>query len=467
MSQSRPETILVVDDEEAVLNSVRRTLRSAGLGEVVTSSDPREVLDLLDANDVAVMLLDLVMPHIGGRDVLARVAELYPEIPVIVVTAEQDARTAVECMKLGAWDYLLKPASAEELVATVERAMQHREVVDENRGLRSKLLNETLERPEAFNQIVTDDQAMERVFAYLEVVARGSHPILITGETGTGKELIAKAIHRVSGSRGPFVAVNVAGLDDTMFSDTLFGHRPGAFTGASGVRKGMVENAAGGTLFLDEIGDLAEASQVKLLRLLQEREYQPLGADSSKRLEARVVAATHQDASKLRTDLYFRLRSYHVRIPPLRERMGDLPLLIGRFVREAAQDLKKEPPKVPQELYRALGRYQFPGNIRELRAMAFDAVARHAEGTLPIEPFVESMSYRVDGDLDGAGTALQLSSGMIITDSEWKELERTNIVNALERSNWKISGRGGAADLLGLRPSTLESRIKSFSIQRP
>jgi DNA-binding NtrC family response regulator len=405
------------------------------------------------------------MPHIGGRELLERIASSHPEIPVVVVTAEQDVRVAVDCMKVGAYDYLLKPVGADELMATVRRALEHRELRDENARLRSKLLDQDLEQPRAFAGLITADASMIRVFAYLEVIARGSHPALITGETGTGKELIARALHELSGRRGPFVAVNVAGLDDTMFSDTLFGHRPGAFTGASGTRRGMIEQAGRGTLFLDEIGDLAEASQVKLLRVLQEREYYTLGDDTPRRLEARVIAATHQDPSRLRRDLYFRLRSYHVRIPPLRERLGDLPLLINHIVREAAQDLGKQPPVVPDRLYRALGRYEFPGNIRELRAMVFDAVARHTTGPLPVDPFIEAMGVQAIDDEDTVRG--DVTRGDIISEPQWREMERTNLLNALRRANWKISGRGGAAELLHVKPSTLESRMKAFAIEKP
>ncbi len=329
-------TILVVDDEEAVLNGVRRTLRAAGFENVLMCRDPRDVEPLLDADRVSLILLDLMMPHLTGHELLERIVASHPEIPVIVVTAEQDIRTAVECMKNGAYDYLVKPSAGPELVAVIERALAHRELREENARLRAKLLQEALAHPEQFDEIITVDAAMHALFAYLEVIAPGSNPVLISGETGSGKELFARAIHNLSGRRGPFCAVNVAGLDDTMFSDTLFGHKPGAFTGAVGTRKGMIESAGRGTLFLDEIGDLSEASQVKLLRVLQEREYHTLGDDVPKRLEARVVAATHQDPAKLRRDLYFRLRGYHVRIPPLRERTGDLPSLVNHFVREAA-----------------------------------------------------------------------------------------------------------------------------------
>jgi DNA-binding NtrC family response regulator len=455
-------TILVVDDEEAVLNGVRRTLRAEGFENVLMCRDPRDVEPLLDAEPVSLILLDLMMPHITGRELLERIAASHPEIPVIVVTAEQDVRTAVACIKSGAYDYLLKPAAGAELVAVIERALEHRELRDENMRLRSKLLQEDLAHPELFDDIITVDPAMHALFAYLEVIAMGSNPVLICGETGSGKELFARALHNLGKRRGAFVGVNVAGLDDTMLSDTLFGHKPGAFTGAVGIRKGMIEAAGRGTLFLDEIGDLSEASQVKLLRVLQEREYHTLGDDAPKRLEARIVAATHQDPSKLRPDLYFRLRAYRVSIPPLRERTGDLPSLINHFVREASHDLDRKPPVVPERLYRLLSRYDFPGNVRELRAMVFDAVARHTSGPLPIEPFLESI-----GAPDIAEAPMRDDPDDVIPEAEWRERERRNLLNALQRANWKISGKGGAAEMLGVKPSTLESRIKAFAIGRP
>jgi DNA-binding NtrC family response regulator len=461
-------TILVVDDDEAVLNSARRILRMHGFEEVLVCADSRNVEPLLEDEPVAVILLDLVMPNLGGRELLERLAASHPEIPVIVVTAEQDVRTAVECMKVGAYDFLIKPADTDQLVATVRRALEHRELRDENARLRSKLLEEELTRPEAFGALITIDPGMLRLFSYIEAIARGSQPALITGETGTGKELVARAIHDVSGRRGPFVAVNVAGLDDTMFSDTLFGHRPGAFTGATGTRRGIIEQAGRGTLFLDEIGDLSQASQVKLLRLLQEREYYTLGDDTPKRLEARVVAATHKDPSSLRRDLYFRLRSYHVRIPPLRDRLGDLPMLLHHIVREAAADLRKAPPVIPERIYRALSHYDFPGNIRELRAMVFDAVARHKSGPLSADPFIEAMGAAADPAQDEEGAVhADVSRGAIIAEPQWRDLERRNLINALQRANWKVSGRGGAAELLSVKPSTLESRMKAFAIEKP
>jgi DNA-binding NtrC family response regulator len=460
--------ILVVDDEEQVVRGVSRILRANGFENVATTSDAPAVPGLVAGNPPAVLLLDLVMPRMGGKQILEIVRQSNPEVMVIVVTAEQDARTAVECMKLGAYDYLLKPAPVDELIATISRALEHWELMEENRSLRASLLDRQAPRSAAFQSIFTVDEAMERIFSYLETVARGAHPVLITGETGTGKELIARALHRASGRKGPFIAVNVAGLDDAMFSDTLFGHRVGAFTGATTARSGMVEQAAGGTLFLDEIGDLPESSQVKLLRLLQEREYFPLGADSPKRMDARVVAATHQNTSALRKDLYYRLRSYHVSIPPLRERLGDLPLLVEHFVAEAAADLGKQVPPVSPEFVRALGHCSFPGNVRELRAIVFDALARLKAEILGRETLIDPHSEASGPESPAGSRSLDdaLGDGEVVAASDWRRLERRNIVNALARCNWKISGKSGAAELLGLSPSTLESRMKAFAIER-
>jgi len=465
MAEASSRTILVVDDELIVLKGMRRTLLTEGWDDVLVCSDPREVESIVDVDPPDLILLDLNMPHITGQELLERLNGKHPQIPIVIVTAEQDIKVAVDCMKRGAYDYLTKPSSPDEITATVRRALERRELVDENERLRSKLLDDEISNPDAFRSIITVDPAMRRVFAYIEVIARGSHPVLVSGETGSGKELVARAIHDLSGRKGSFTAVNVAGLDDTMFSDTLFGHKPGAFTGATGVRRGMIENAGKGTLFLDEIGDLAETSQVKLLRVLQEREYLMLGDDTPRRLEARVVAATHHDPSSLRRDLYFRLRAYHVRIPPLRERLSDLPALVNHFVRQAASDLQKDAPSVPASLYSELGRHDFPGNVRELQAMVFDAMARHSDGPLPVEPFLDSIGAEIRAD---GGDALDpVGSDGVIPDPQWRELERRNIERALERANWKISGKGGAAELLQIKPSTLESRMKAFAIEKP
>ncbi len=456
-------SILVVDDDPRVLRSVRRTLRSAGFENVLTLDDSRQVRALSQEHPLALVLLDLAMPHVGGEQILAELRKENPEIPVIVVTGQDEVGTAVRCMKLGAADYLLKPVAGEHLVATVEKCLENSALKYECDHLRQGFFGGGLQRPEAFAGIVTQDPAMQRVFAYLEAIARGRQPVLIAGETGTGKELIARALHELGDSGGPFVAVNVAGLDDAVFSDTLFGHTSGAFTGASSARPGMVERAGSGTLFLDEIGDLSAASQVKLLRLLQEREYYPLGSDQPRRLRARVLAATHCPTSALRQDLYYRLRSYRVELPPLRDRPGDIGHLLEHFLAAAAADLGRPKPAVTEDLLFHLRRYHFPGNVRELRSMAFDALARQQEANLSAEPFLELME-------EPSGNQGRIQEGgprRVLSRQEWRQLERENLLEALLQSGWRISGKGGAAELLGMAPSTLESKMKAHEIRRP
>ncbi|MRR37629.1 sigma-54-dependent Fis family transcriptional regulator, partial [bacterium] len=326
--------VLLVDDEEHILNASRLLLQSNGFSEILTRCDSREVLPLLEEQHVSVIVLDLHMPHLSGVELLPKLVNYFPHIPVILVTANDEVDTIVECMKTGAFDYIVKPVEAPRLVASVRKAMDHSDLSDEVASLKQSLLTGDLRNPAVFAPIATGNKKMRALFQYAEVVAPTRQPIMISGETGTGKELFARAIHELSGCTGEFVALNVAGLDDTMFSDTLFGHKKGAFTGADQNREGMVACAKGGTLFLDEIGDLDNSSQIKLLRLLQEKEYYPVGSDLVRKSEARIVMATNRDLQKLisegkfRNDLYYRLCAHQLQIPPLRERLDDIPLLL-------------------------------------------------------------------------------------------------------------------------------------------
>lgn len=391
------EAILIVDDDEAVLRSVDRALRREGLGPTILCDDARRAEDAGAAQALSVILLDLAMPHVSGEILLGRFVAADPDTPVIVVTAQDQVDTAVRCMQAGAFDYLVKPVDYGRLIATVRRAVEHRGLRVENRELRRRVVSPALRAPEHFAAIVTQSPAMLAMFAYLEAIAGSTEPVLIVGETGVGKELVADAIHRASGREGPLVSVNVAGIDDSAFADTLFGHRKGAFTGALQSRSGLVERAAGGSLFLDEIGDLKLDIQTKLLRLVQEREFFPLGSDEPRRTDCRVVAATNRDLrravkeGRFREDLYYRLHAHLVRVPPLRERMGDIPLLVRHFLEEAAGVYGKPRVTPARELYTYLSAYAFPGNVRELRAMVMDAVARHDKGVLGLDAFLEHM----------------------------------------------------------------------------
>jgi DNA-binding NtrC family response regulator len=385
--------VMVVDDEEQALTSFEMTLRAARINNFIRCQDSRRVMSILATQEIEVMLLDLRMPHVSGEELLPRIASDFPEVFVIVITGATDVDTAVKCMKLGAFDYLVKPVEKSRLIGGVRRAIEIHELKRENRMLRAHVLTDQVEHPEAFSEIVTYSPAMQSIFQYIEAISSSPRPVLITGETGVGKELVARAVHTLSGRRGRFVPVNVAGLDDNVFADTLFGHKKGAFTGADQARSGLLELASGGTLFLDEIGDVSPPSQVKLLRLLQDGEFFPLGSDVPKRSDARVLVATNkglddlEGSGKFRKDLYYRLCSHHVHIPPLRERMEDIPPLVAHFLDKAASALGKKTPTPPGELVTLLSTYDFPGNVRELESMIFDAVSAHKGGKLSTEVF--------------------------------------------------------------------------------
>ena len=458
--------VMVVDDEAQVLIAFSTELRLGGITNVVTCEDPRKVLPMLAQQEPEVLLLDLFMPHISGQELLAQVVNHYPEIPVIIVTAASEISTAVECIKKGAYDYLAKPMEEGRLVTTVIRAISHREMQREIISLRERVLSGSLKHPEAFSESITNNSAMFSIFQYIETVARTSQPLLITGETGVGKELIAHTTHSVSGRQGEFVHVNVAGLDDGLFSDTLFGHSRGAFTGADRDRGGLVERATGGTLFLDEIGDLNPLSQVKLLHLLHEGEYLPLGQDIPMKTDTRVIVATNSDllgeceAGRFRKDLFYRLQTHHVHLPPLRDRLDDLPVLVEHFLKEAATELNKKKPTLPKEIFQLLGAYYFPGNIRELKAMVFDAVSRHTAGVLSLDSFKEHISQTGATPL-GSKEFDSLEKTLFSGIEKLPTLQESNqqlLKEAVRRSDGNITV---AAKILGISRQALSRRLKN------
>ncbi len=466
--EENPATILLVDDELPLLKVSKLSLLSQGFTSVATLNDSREVMPFLATHNVAVMMLDLFMPHLGGLELLPRIIRDYPEIQVIVMTALDESETAVRCIKSGAFDYLTKPVENDRLITSLRKALEHRCMHREINQLRDRFFNDRLENEAAFSEFVSCNEKMQAVFRYLEVIAPSRQPVLIKGETGTGKELVARAVHKLSGCQGEYVAVNVAGLDDVMFADTLFGHRKGAFTGAEQHREGLVARASGGTLFLDEIGDLSEQSQTKLLRLLQEREYYPVGSDTPRKSDARVVLATNHDlqqmiaAGRFRRDLYYRLCTHQVSIIPLRERPDDIPLLLDHFLADAARQLRKKKPTAPRELSVLLSTYPFPGNVRELESMVHDAVARHSGGVLSMESFSAAI-----GSLRGQGVGMSLS----VTEGEplhdifghfpnLREVEEYLIAGAMKRAK---GNQGIAASLLGITRQTLNKRLQSLT----
>lgn len=372
------ERVVLVDDETSFLESAQLTLMAAGFTEVTTIDKSTKVMEYLRNNPVDILTLDLTMPGKSGESILEEVVKEFPEISVVIISGIMEPTTIIHCMRLGAKDYLIKPIDDERLVTTIKNVAKEVEVRRENHLLKSKCLKGVLDTPDKFASIVTGSERMKLLFSYAETVATSPLPVLITGETGTGKELMAEAIHRVRGEERPFVTCNVAGIDDAVFSDTLFGHVKGAFTGAQGSRMGLVEKAKGGTIFLDEIGDLSPQSQVKLLRLIQSGEYFPLGADDPHYSDVWIVAATHKDLSEcegFRKDLYYRIASHHIQIPPLRERNGDKAILIRHFLQNSGKfDDFEEIEELTAQLLRSIEDKALHGNVRELEGLVTDFI---------------------------------------------------------------------------------------------
>lgn len=458
--------LLLIDDDSVVLDLLVAALESEGIRNVLTLTDSRKTVQFLEDHPVSVIVIDLMMPHVSGLELLPLLVRDFPQIPVIVMTSSDDIETAVSCIKAGAVDFLTKPVEVERLLLSVENALHVNELTRENSSLRDYLLNDCLNHPAAFDEIITTSKKMRAIFKYIEVIAHSDQPILVTGETGVGKELIANAIGEISNRKGAFVTVNAAGLDDNMFSDTLFGHKKGAFTGADQPRDGLICTAAGGTLFLDEIGDLNETSQIKLLRLIQEQEFYPVGSDVLKKTDARLIVATNHDiagliaSGRFRKDLYYRLCAHHIQIPPLRERREDIPILLDHFLEKAAKSLNKQKPAPAREVTALLSTCHFEGNIRELHAMVFDAVARHNGGLLTIDCFVG-----LGGNAGKAPGSVLFVPSKEVDDILYAFFGRFPTVKEMEdyltasAMNLTSGNQRSAALLLGIARQTLSKRL--------
>ncbi len=340
--------ILLIEDETDLRKSIAAFFEDLNY-EIFEADNGETGIEIFLKSHPDIIITDLKMPVLDGFAVISTIKESSPDTPVVVISGTGIIQDAIKAMRLGACDYIIKPIiDMEELALVCKRTIRelnlHREVV----SLKGQILSDKLRNGEAFSGITTHSPAMLAVIKYLDAVACSPQPILISGETGTGKEIIAHAIHKASECQGKFVAVNIAGLDDQIFADTLFGHARGAFTGADQYRDGLIRKAKGGTLFLDEIGDLGAQAQVKLLRLLQEGDYYQIGSDSPLQTDARIILATHRnlkehvDAGTFRQDLYYRLNTHQVSLPPLRERIEDIPVLLKVFLAEAAKALTKK-----------------------------------------------------------------------------------------------------------------------------
>jgi DNA-binding NtrC family response regulator len=359
--------VLVVDDDASIRQTFEEHLGQSGY-TVGTAASAEAALGRLAELDPGLVITDVRMPGLSGLQLLERLQEARPDITVIVITAHEDMSTAVRAMKAGAYDYLVKPLDLDHIDVVVGRAFRDRSL----RRRAEQLADEAAEGY-ALDQLVGRDPRMIEIYKLVGTLARTRAPVLVRGETGTGKEVIARAIHYHSPDAGePFVAVNCTALPEPLLESELFGHVRGAFTGAAADRRGRFELAGSGTLFLDEVGDISPAFQAKLLRVLQEHEFQPVGSEQTRRTEARIMAATHRPleemvaAGTFREDLYFRLRVVEIEVPPLRDRRDDIPLLARFLADRIARSLHRPPVIVPDRVMAALREYDWPGNVREL-----------------------------------------------------------------------------------------------------
>jgi DNA-binding NtrC family response regulator len=451
----RHGAILLVDDEEKILKALGRALRDAG-HEVIETSRARDAERLLTNRPFDVFIVDNVMPERSGLDLIRAYVTSTPEgerAQILMMTAHATVESAIEAMKLGALDYLQKPFEIDELLVVVRRALDHQRLRTEHRYLRS-------ERDEQFDYygIIGRSQVVANIIKKAERVADTKSTVLVTGETGTGKELVARAIHHRSAQRDmPLIRVNCAAIPESLLESELFGHVKGAFTGATATKKGKFALADGGTIFLDEIGTLSVTVQSKLLRVLQEREFEPLGAERTERVDVRVIAATNRDLrqmvvdGKFQEDLFYRLNVIPIELPPLRERREDIPALVDHFVRKHAQRTGRRIERIDDGVLARLQQYDWPGNVRELENTVERAVV------LATGPVITAEAVSIVGVPAPQGTGLP--SLRLRQNIEW--VERETIRRALESSR---GVKKDAAELMGISQRALSYYLAKYRI---
>ncbi len=458
--------ILVADDERSLRELLAIVLRREG-HEVLLAENGRAALAALGRGPVDLLISDIKMPDMSGVEVLRAAKQADPGLPAIMMTAFASTETAVEAMRLGACDYLIKPFDVDELKLKVREKLESRQLRQEN-----VLLKRALNEPHVFEGIIGRSSVMLAVFELVESVAKTSSTILITGESGTGKELVARAVHRQSLRRDrPFVALNCGALTETLLESELFGHMRGAFTGAETTKKGLVELAAGGTIFLDEIGEMTPMMQVKVLRVLQERRFRRVGGLDEIEADIRVVAATNQDLQQLvadgkfREDLFYRINVIPIQLPPLRERREDIPLIAEHFLCKYREEMGKAIETISGGAMTCLVAYDWPGNIRELENVIERAVALERTPTILVESLPLALRSRIERpspSAAGPADASHLPEGGLDLEQHVREIERRYLAQALERAGG-VQVR--AAELLGMSFRSFRYYAKKYNLR--
>jgi two-component system response regulator PilR (NtrC family) len=457
----RTARILVVDDERSMRELLAIVLKREG-HDVLLAENGRRAIDLLDKEPVELLISDVKMPDVSGVQVLAAAQRVNPDIIGIMITAYASTDTAVEALRLGAYDYLSKPFNVDELKLKVRKALERRHLQQEN-----VLLKRALKDTHQFSNIIGRSPLMQAVFQLIQTIAPTNSTVLVTGESGTGKELVARAIHFNSTRKDrPFVALNCGALPETLLDSELFGHVRGAFTGADANKKGLVEVAEKGTIFLDEIGEMSPLVQVKLLRVLQERKFRRLGGTEEIEADIRIIAATNRDLAKLvaegkfREDLFYRINVIPVRLPPLRERLEDIPLLAEHFLAKYGAQMRRSLSGIAPDAMRKLQEYAWPGNIRELenaieRAVALEGGPLVGAGSLP-----EQVLSGSSGEVNGNGAEALPATGFDL-ERHVAEIEREYIAEALRRAG---GVKSRAAELLGMSFRSFRYYMKKYNL---
>jgi len=455
------DTILVVDDEKNYLLVLDTLLSEEGY-EVITAESGIKALQILEEAELDLVVTDLKMPKMSGIKLLEHIKKNNPDLPVIMMTAYGTIDTAIEAMKKGAYDYITKPFQNEELKLNIRKAIDAYQLLRENRQL-----NQALRGRFRFDNIVSKSKPMLKIFELIEKVAATKAAVLITGETGTGKELIAKAIHYNSQRRDkPFISVNCTALTETLLESELFGHEKGSFTGAISTKKGRFEIAHGGSLFLDEVGETSPSLQVKLLRTLQEMEFERVGGTKTLKVDVRVIAASNKDLKEevkkgnFREDLYYRLNVVHIQIPPLRDRPDDIPLLVSHFIDKFSREIGKSDITISPEVMKSIYNRKWPGNVRELEHIIERAVILCSGDVIKISDLPEEPEEtgEIGLDLDKLIT-LPTNLPQSLEAIEAKLIER-----ALIQSNYV---QAHAADLLGITKSLLQYKMNKYNLGIP
>ncbi|RLB42315.1 MAG: sigma-54-dependent Fis family transcriptional regulator [Deltaproteobacteria bacterium] len=451
------ETILIVDDEKNYLLVLEALLGPEGY-EIITTDSAEQALRIIRDSDLDLVITDMKMPGMSGMELLEATKKINPELPVIMMTAYGTIEMAVEAMKKRAYDYITKPFQNEELKLTVKKALENYRLIKENRLLRRALSDRF-----RYGNIVGKSKPMLKVYDLVQKVADSKASVLITGPSGTGKELIAKAIH-FSGPRqnGPFISVNCGALAETLLESELFGHEKGAFTGAIAMKKGRFELADGGTLFLDEVGDMPPALQVKLLRVLQEMEFERVGGTKTIKVDVRIISASNRNIKEdvasgtFREDLFYRLNVIQIEVPPLRERRDDIPLLVKHFIDKYAGQQNGQQIELHPDVWKAFYNYNWPGNVRELENVIERAVVLSGGRTITVEDLPDELANpKVELEAERF-----VPPGMPLPQV-LEKIEERLIRRALSECN---NVQAHAANKLGITKSLMQHKMKKYNI---